>query len=104
MTYIIVFTTTPNKKVARKICQTLVKKSLAACTQIIGPIQSHYIWQHRLEQTKEFLCLIKTRANQYKKVEKLIKSMHPYQIPEIVGINIVKGFMPYLNWVNTQII
>lgn len=102
MKYIIVITTFPTKKDAQRISRALISKSLAACCQIIGPIQSHYIWRNKVNASKEYLCLIKTAENRYKILEKTIKTMHPYQIPEIIAVNICKGYSPYLKWINTQ--
>lgn len=98
MKYLTVITTTPNKKIAQAICKIVIDKSLAACCQIIGPIESHYIWKNKQEKSKEFLCFIKTTKAQYKKLEKIIKTNHPYEIPEIIALNIIQGFKPYLNW------
>ena len=101
--YLMVMTNFPDKKLAQKICKLVVKKSLACCCQIIGPIESHYIWENRAEVSKEYLCLIKTTAKQYKKIEKIIKDNHPYQVPEILAVNIKKGHKQYLDWLNKPV-
>jgi periplasmic divalent cation tolerance protein len=93
-----VITSFTNKKLARKVSKLLVNKSLAGCCQILGPIESHYIWQNRAEVTEEYLCFIKTTKEKYKKLEKVIKDNHPYQVPEIIVVNITGGHKPYLNW------
>lgn len=103
MQYIIVVTTTPNKKTARTICDFLIDQSVAACCQIIGPVESHYIWNNRKEVSKEYLCFIKSGLKQYKKVEKVIKNNHPYKTPEIIAINITQGFKPYLKWLSKSV-
>lgn len=95
-----VLTTVPNKKIAQKIVDMVIKKSLAACCQIIGPIESHYLWNNRMESSREYLCLIKTTTRQYRKLEPAIIKIHPYEIPEIVAVNINHGFKPYLRWIN----
>ncbi len=101
--YLMVVTTTPNKNYAQKISRVLVKKSLAACCQIVGPIESHYVWDNRVEVSKEYLCLIKTIKARYKESEKAIKKIHPYEIPEIIAIDISNGHKPYLNWIGTSV-
>jgi periplasmic divalent cation tolerance protein len=100
MKYLMVITAVPNKTVARNICNIAIDESLAACCQIIGPIESHYIWKNRKEVGKEYLCFMKTALKQYKKLEKAIKNNHPYEIPEIIAIKISQGFQPYLNWLS----
>ena len=56
---ILIITTYQTKKDAQKLCRMLINKSFAACCQIVGPIESHYIWQNRAEVSKEYLCFIK---------------------------------------------
>jgi periplasmic divalent cation tolerance protein len=97
--FITIVSTFPTKKHVRKICKILLDKSFVACCQIVGPIESHYVWQGRVEVSKEYLCLIKTTRTKYKTVEKLIKAQHSYTIPEIVAFDISNGHKPYLDWV-----
>lgn len=100
MKYLMVITAVPTKKVAQNICNIAINKSLAACCQIIGPIESHYIWKNRVEVSKEYLCLMKTTKIRYQKLEKMVKNNHPYDTPEIIAINISHGFKPYLSWLS----
>jgi periplasmic divalent cation tolerance protein len=99
-TYIQVTTTTETKEQAQKIAQYLVEQKIAACVQIIGPITSIYRWKGKVENTQEWLCLIKTQDDLYNKVEAAIKSQHSYETPEIIALPIVKGSKEYLNWLD----
>lgn len=101
--YLMVVTTTPKKNHAQKMCRVLVKKSLAACCQIVGPIESRYVWENRVEVNKEYLCLIKTTKARYKELEKAIKKIHPYEVPEIIATDISNGYRPYLNWLGNVV-
>lgn len=96
--YIQVSTTTETKEQAQSIAQHLVDEKLAACVQIMGPITSTYRWKGKIENSAEWLCLIKTQESLYKKVEKAIISLHSYETPEIVAVPIVKGSKEYLRW------
>jgi periplasmic divalent cation tolerance protein len=98
-----VITTTPKKKDAQKICKLIIEKSLAACCQIIGPIESHYVWRNRVEVNKEYLCFIKTTKERYEELEKAIKKTHPYEVPEIIATDIYYGYKPYLNWIEESV-
>jgi periplasmic divalent cation tolerance protein len=98
--YIQVTTATETKEQADNIAQYLVETKLAACVQIIGPINSIYRWKGKVENTQEWLCLIKTKDDLYNKVEAAIKSQHPYETPEIIAMPIVKGSKEYLNWID----
>ncbi|MEO0091176.1 MAG: divalent-cation tolerance protein CutA [candidate division WOR-3 bacterium] len=101
--YILIITTTSQRTDAEKICQTLVKNNLSACCQILGPIKSYYVWENKLENTKEYLCLIKTTKNKYRKVESAIRQIHPYKIPEIIAIDISQGYQKYLAWLEKSL-
>lgn len=101
--YTQVTTTTETKEQAQTIAQHLVKAKLAACVQITGPITSIYRWNGKVENTQEWLCLIKTREDFYDKVEAAIKSQHPYETPEIIAVPIVKGSKEYLNWLENEL-
>ena len=73
--YIQISTTTETKEQAQTIAQHLVEAKLAACVQITGPTTSIYRWKGKVEIAQEWLCLIKTRDDLFKKVEAAIKKM-----------------------------
>jgi periplasmic divalent cation tolerance protein len=102
--YIQVTTTTETKEQAQKIAQHLVTEKLAACVQILGPINSIYRWKGKVENTQEWLCLIKTQDDLYNKVEAAIKSLHPYETPEIIAVPIIKGSKEYLSWLEDELL
>ncbi len=101
--YIQVLTTIDSPEKAAAIANTLLEKRLAACVQIVGPIQSHYWWQGRQEQSQEWLCLAKTRQELYQAVESAIRAVHPYQTPEILAVPILAGLPDYLAWINQEV-
>jgi periplasmic divalent cation tolerance protein len=101
--YIQITTTTETKEQAQTIAQQLVEAKLAACVQITGPITSIYRWKGKVENTQEWLCLIKTQDDLYDKVEAAIKSLHPYETPEIIAVPIVKGSKEYLSWLDDEL-
>lgn len=96
--YIQIFTTTDKKEIADKIALSLVEKKLAQCVQIFGPVESTYRWKGRIERTSEWLCIIKTKKANYKKIENEIKKIHTYEVPEIIAIPIITGSNEYLKW------
>ena len=101
--YIQVFTTTEKKDDAEKIAKALVEKRLAGCIQIVGPIASTYWWKGNVETAGEWLCLIKSKKSLYKKLEKAIEEIHPYETPEIIAMPIVAGSKGYLEWLNNEL-
>ena len=101
--FIQVITTIDSEEGARKIAQALVEKRLAGCVQIIGPIESVYWWKKKIETAEEWLCLIKTRSHLFKKIEKTIRKIHPYETPEILATPITQASQDYLNWLDSEL-
>jgi periplasmic divalent cation tolerance protein len=100
--FIQVSTTVDSKKTANAIWKELLKRRFASCVQIVGPATSHYWWKGRIQQSKEWLCLIKARASDYRIIETCIKKMHPYDVPEIIALPVLYGESDYLNWVRVE--
>jgi len=101
--YIQVLTTTNKKKEAEKIAETILKKKLAGCVQIIGPIKSHFWWKGKIEKEKEWLLFIKTKRKLYKEIENTIKEIHSYGVPEIIAFSIIAGNKNYLEWLKKEV-
>ena len=101
--YIQVITTTETKEDAQKIARTVVEKRLAGCVQIIGPITSTYWWKNNIEMAEEWLCLIKSRKDLYQELEKAIREVHPYEVPEILAVPVVAGSRNYLQWLEAEL-
>ena len=102
MSALIVFTNAPDRDVALKIARALIERKLAACVNILAECTSVYRWQGKIETAGEVPLLIKTRAAIYDDVEAAIKSLHPYELPEIIAVPIERGLPEYLEWVNTE--
>ncbi|MEK7542941.1 MAG: divalent-cation tolerance protein CutA [Patescibacteria group bacterium] len=101
--YIQISTTVAKRSDTERIAKILSKKNLSACTQIVGPITSVYQWKGKLEKSKEWLCIIKTKMTLYKNIERVIKNIHPYELPEIVATPIIEGSREYLRWIRQEI-
>lgn len=97
--YLQVVTTIDSEEAAERISAALVERRLAACVQILGPISSHYRWQGEVESAREWMCVAKTAASRYDKLEAAIRELHPYEEPEIVATPIVAGSAGYLEWI-----
>lgn len=82
-----------------EIADYLLANSLASCVQIIDPITSIYKWKGQTHKEQEVLCILKTTTELFDKVEKEIKRLHPYEVPEIIAMPILKGNRDYLNWI-----
>jgi periplasmic divalent cation tolerance protein len=97
--YQIIFCTCPDNATAEKIAHLLIENNLAACVNIVPNIRSIYRWQGQIECAEEVLLLIKAHQASYSALENLIKTHHPYQLPEIIAIAIERGLPDYLNWI-----
>ncbi|HEB31557.1 MAG TPA: divalent-cation tolerance protein CutA [Spirochaetes bacterium] len=100
--YIQITTTTENKEQAVVIAEKLVKLRLAACVQISGPVKSIFWWKNKVEKADEWICTAKSKSNLYKKIEKTILEIHPYEVPEIIAVPIVNGSNEYLKWIDEE--
>ena len=88
---------------ARRVAQQLVERSLAACVNVLGPIESIYRWQEKLESAGEFLLLIKTTAAQFCAVRDAVRQLHSYELPECVSVAIDDGSEKYLAWLHDNV-
>ncbi len=95
---IAIITILPDKESAAHLARTLVDQRLAACVTILPASTSVYRWQGVIETTQETPLLIKTLKCHYHKVETVICHHHPYELPEIIAVSIVKGLPAYLEW------
>lgn len=100
--FIQVTTTASTKEEAGRIAKALLEQRLAACVQIAGPVESHYWWKGQLEQSAEWLCIVKTLRVKYAAVEAAIRANHSYEVPEIVAVPIETGSAPYLAWLRGE--
>jgi periplasmic divalent cation tolerance protein len=94
-----VFVTTANEDEALRIANTLVDERLAACANIVGTVRSIYRWKGKICDSEERLMMIKTRSALFPALEKRIRALHSYEVPEIVAYPIAIGNADYLQWV-----
>jgi periplasmic divalent cation tolerance protein len=97
-----VITTIDDKEKAEFIGKQIVRKRLASCVQIAGPIKSIYWWKGQVEEAEEWQCIIKTKKSYYKKIEEEIKRFHHYELPEIIAIDVDAALTDYAKWVEEE--
>jgi periplasmic divalent cation tolerance protein len=98
-----VFTTLPSREQADEMARQLVEGRLAACVQVLGPLESTYRWQGKLERSQEWLLLIKSTMAAYAKLEEQIRKLHHYEVPEILAVPIASGNAAYFDWVRQEV-
>jgi periplasmic divalent cation tolerance protein len=91
--------TFPEIETARRIARQLVTENLATCANIVPAVESIYRWQDKIENAQETLVFFKTTAARYPAVQDRLKSLHPYEVPEIICLRIADGLPEYLRWV-----
>ncbi len=96
----IVLTTCPDAASAERIARTLVEEGLAACVNILPPMRSIYRWKGKIEDASEQLLVIKSAAARFPAIRDRLRSLHPYELPEIIAVPIVDGLPAYLAWLN----
>src|SRR5258706_9977623 len=95
---IVILVTTGSEAEAETIARALVEERLAACVNILPPIRSIYRWEGKVTDDREWLLVIKTQSQRFAAVEKKIKALHSYQVPEVIALPILQGSTPYLHW------
>jgi periplasmic divalent cation tolerance protein len=89
---------------ARRIASKVVRKKLAACVNIVlGPIQSIYRWKGKVHSAREVMMIMKTSAKCVDELEKHVKSVHTYEVPEFIVVPITSGSKEYLDWVKESV-
>jgi periplasmic divalent cation tolerance protein len=88
----------------RKIARKVVSKRLAACVNIgVCPVESFYPWKGKLQKAREFLLVIKTTQKGLPDLEKEVKRLHTYNVPEFIVLPIIAGSRDYLDWLNKSL-
>ena len=96
---LLVYCTVPNADEAKSIARLLINKKLAACCNVIPGLISIYRWKGKMKEENEVLLYIKTSSRKYEQLEKEIKMIHSYSVPEIIAIPVVNASQAYLDWI-----
>lgn len=96
---LMVLTNCPDEASAKVLAENLIGDRLAACVNIFPLCHSLYRWQSQLREAEEVPVMIKTTARHYDAVEKTIKALHPYELPEILAVSFDKASPAYSQWV-----
>ena len=97
-------TTAGSKEEADRLASVLLEGRLAACVQVLGPMESRYWWQGALESATEWLCLAKTTADRVDDVVAAVGEVHSYDTPEVLATAVGGGSERYLRWVEETVI
>ena len=101
--YIVIFVTASGVEEAEKISSKLIENKLAACVNMIDGVKSVFWWQGKLDNTKEVLLMIKSKKSKLPQIIKLVKSLHSYDLPEIIALPVIAGEKSYLRWIDESL-
>ena len=98
-TAIVAFSTFADLETARKVARVLVEERRVACANVVPQIESIYHWKGRIESTAEVLVIFKTTRECYAGFEERLRTLHPYEVPEIIALDLAAGLPAYLRWI-----
>jgi periplasmic divalent cation tolerance protein len=101
--FIVIYVTVGGTEEAGRIARVLVEERLAACVNQVPAVRSTYRWQGQVEQSNEELLIIKTRRDLLASVEKRVRELHSYDLPELIALPIIEGSLEYLQWLDDQL-
>ncbi|HPU44273.1 MAG TPA: divalent-cation tolerance protein CutA [Dictyoglomaceae bacterium] len=88
---------------AEKIANILLEEKLIACANIIPDVKSFFYWNQEKQETGEVILLLKTDKEKFSSLVKRLKELHPYELPEIIGIPVNYGLPEYLTWIKESV-
>lgn len=100
---ILVSTTCGSEEEAQRLARLLVEERLAACVQIVPQVRSVYRWRGQVEESGEWLLLVKSRRDLFGELRKRLRAAHTYELPEIVALAVVDGEPDYLAWIDSSL-
>lgn len=99
---LLVITNLPDAPSAERLARHLIDERAAACVNQFAPCTSTYRWRGNIESATEVPLLIKTTRTAYPRLEKLIRAVHPYELPEIIAVPVTAGLPAYLGWIDNE--
>lgn len=103
MSRLLCLCTCPDDASARRIAEALVDERLAACVNVLSGMRSVYRWQGQVERAEECQLLIKTTRARWPALQDRVRALHPYEVPELIALEIADGLPAYLAWVDAQV-
>ncbi|HEV2995384.1 MAG TPA: divalent-cation tolerance protein CutA [Chthoniobacterales bacterium] len=96
---LLTLSTFPDAETARRISTQLVTEKFAACANVLPGVESIYRWKEKIESGNETLVFFKVSEERQQAFQDKLRSLHPYEVPEIISCNIDSGLPEYLRWV-----
>jgi len=100
---VVILVTTSSDDEGHRIAGALLEQRKAACVNIVPGVSSFFWWQGKIESAQEGLLIVKTKASLVNEVVSLVKSLHSYQVPEVIALPVVAGNQDYLDWIDKEV-
>jgi periplasmic divalent cation tolerance protein len=100
---VVALCTCPDRATARRLARAAVERRLAACVNLVDGVTSVYAWEGRIEEDAEILLVAKTTAAGFAALETAWREAHPYELPEIIAVDVTQGSGPYLAWIDAAV-
>jgi periplasmic divalent cation tolerance protein len=100
---VVVLVTAPTADKAAELARTLVEEQLAACGNVLPGLRSIYRWEGKVHDEPEALLILKTRAPLFEALRARVVALHPYQVPEVLRLDVAAGHPPYLEWIGANV-
>lgn len=101
--YVVILITAPGVTTAKNLGKKLVEEKLAACVNVVPGLTSYYWWEGEVQEDSEVLLIVKTLKTKVGDLIKRVKELHPYQVPEVIAIEIKEGLDDYLRWMDESL-
>src|SRR5918911_1450695 len=100
---IVVLMTAGSREEAARLAELLIGARLAACVQLMPEMESVYWWEGQIERSPEILLIAKTTQDKFTELEQAVRSIHSYDTPEIIALDITAASKPYLDWLTSTV-
>lgn len=101
--FIVVYVTAGSAEEGERLARSLVEERLAACVNRVKSVLSVYRWEGKIEQSEEELLIIKTSRELFPALEKRVRELHSYSVPEVIALPVIDGSQGYLRWLREQV-
>jgi len=103
MRCIVIMTACTSKREAARIAEALLEQRLIACANIVSGADSRFWWKGAIDRAGETLLIMKTTRSHFGRVERTVRRLHHYEVPEIIALPIVAGNGEYLRWIEENV-
>ena len=101
--YIAIMVTCPSGAEAKRIVDSLLRKRLVACANVIASVESRFWWKGKIDSAREVLVIMKTRPRHFAAIAREVRRLHSYDVPEVVALPISRGSKDYLGWIRKTV-